>query len=97
MKKLMAFLCAVCMFTTCVSAFNFPEPDWGALLKEKTKMVNETDFELYMEGPLEAAPYYGAKLEQRGGVYFGMVAENSEFLHPISAYLTYTTQIITLP
>ncbi len=89
MKKIAAFICMMCVLCANVSAYYFPEPDWGALLNEKKKMVNETDFELYMEGPIEAAPYFGAKLEQRGGVHFGMVAENSEFLQPISSYLTY--------
>ena len=52
-------------------------------------MVNEVDFELYTEGPVSAAPYYGARLEPRGGTYFGMIAENSDFVGNLGAYLTY--------
>ena len=77
------------LFSTSVFAFNFPEPDWGMLLEEKREMVSGTDFELYTEGPVSAAPYIGAKHEPRGGTYFGMIAETSEFVSPVSAYLTY--------
>ncbi len=89
MKKLISLLCIFCMLCTGVSAFTFPEPDWGALLREKTEMVSETDFELFVEGPQEAAPYFGAKLEPKAGAYFGMIAETSDFLSPVSSYLTY--------
>ncbi len=71
------------------SAFTFPEPDWGALLREKEKMVQEADFELYTEAPVESAPYYGAKFEPRGGAYLGSVAETSAPLQPLGSYLTY--------
>ena len=88
-KKWIASLCAMLVLCTPVLAYDFPEPDWGALLREKTEMVNEVDFELYTEGPVSAAPYYGAKLEPRGGTYFGMIAENSDFVGNLGAYLTY--------
>ena len=70
-------------------AYYFPSPDWGALLKERENMINETDFELYTQGSLECAPYYGARLEPRGGTYLGMIAETSEPFQPIGSYLTY--------
>ena len=89
MKKTIALFLAMLMCTSSASAFTFPPPDWGALLAEKTAMVSETDFELYTEGPVDSAPYYGAKFEPVGGTYFGMVTENSAFLHPIGGYLTY--------
>ncbi len=89
MKKLTALLLAIGLFGTAASAFTFPEPDWGALLAEKTQMVSETDFELYVEGSTDSAYYTGAKLEPTAGVYFGMITENSDFLGNASAYLTY--------
>ncbi|MBP3359562.1 MAG: hypothetical protein J6N52_01805 [Clostridia bacterium] len=89
MKKIVAFVLAAMTFGTQAFAFNFPEPDWGALLREKTKMVNEVDFELYVEGPVDSAPFYGARLEPRGGAYLGMVAENADFLGSVGSYLTY--------
>ncbi len=90
MKKTIALLLGtLTLLTTVVSAFTFPEPDWGALLNEKNKMVTTPDFELYTEGSLSSAPYYNAKFEPRGGVYLGTVAENSEKFGPISSYLTY--------
>ena len=89
MKKIICLVLAMMLFSTSVCAFNFPEPDWGALLTEKRKMVNETDFELYTEGPVDSAPYYGAKFEPVGGTYFGMVSEYSDFVQPIASHLTY--------
>jgi len=67
----------------------FPDPDWGALLRERTTMVKEKDFELYVEGGTENAPYFGAKFEPRSGVYIGMTAETSEEFQPLGSYLTY--------
>ncbi|MBQ3463609.1 MAG: hypothetical protein IJH36_10965 [Clostridia bacterium] len=63
--------------------------DWGSLLNERTKMVSETDFELYVEGSIESAPYYGAKFEPRGGVYAGMTADKMSDYKPLGGYLTY--------
>ena len=90
MNDLKRFLSAVLLFLfvcSSVSAFSFPEPDWGALLEEKKEMVNGTDFELYTEGG--KAPFYGVKHEPSKGVYFGAVAENSKVFRNVSAYLTY--------
>ncbi len=70
-----------------VSAFNFPEPDWGELYYEKTDMVNETAFELYAQADIEKSPYYGAKYEPRGGAYMGAVAGFSDKLMPLGSYL----------
>lgn len=76
------------IFSMTASAFTFPEPDWGALYKEKEKMVSETDFELYTEAAADTAVYYGARLEPQSGVYLGTVPENSPSLLPVSSYLT---------
>lgn len=89
MKKILSFILAAAFTSTAAGAFTFPEPDWGALLREKTSMVSETDFELYCEAPVQSAPYFGAKLEPRGGTYFGIIAENSQFVTPVGSYLTY--------
>lgn len=70
-------------------AFTFPEPDWGALLADKKRMVTDNTLELYTEGSIENAPYYGAKFEPRAGAYLGMVAETSQNFKPIGSYLTY--------
>lgn len=77
------------IFSMSANAYYFPSPDWGALLKERENMINEIDFELYTEGSLECAPYYGARLEPRGGTYLGMIAETSETFQPVGSYLTY--------
>ncbi len=87
--RILAVIICVLLCANPVFAFTFPTPDWGALLAEKTEMVNEVDFELYAEGPLSSAPYYGAKHEPKAGVYFGMIAENSQPFTNVGAYLTY--------
>jgi len=75
-------------FSTAVLGFTFPEPDWGKLYYEKQDMINETDFELYTEGPVDSAPYYGARLEPRGGTYIGTIPNTSQNLEPYSSFLT---------
>ncbi len=91
MKKLTTLISilVLSMFATTAYAYNFPQPDWTALLNERRAMVTATDFELYVEGPLGSAPYYGAKFEPTSGVYIGMVAENSAKARPLGSYLTY--------
>lgn len=90
-KRMVGMILLLALLSTVLpaSAFTFPEPDWGALLKEKTRMVKETDFELYAEAPVESAPFYGARLEPRGGAFLGSVAETSAQLQPLGSYMTY--------
>lgn len=68
-------------------AYYFPEPDWGALLRERISMIEEPDLELYVEGS-SSPVYYGAKFEPQKGVYLGAPPEESDLL-PLGAYLTY--------
>ncbi|MCH5184675.1 MAG: hypothetical protein J1F64_00990 [Oscillospiraceae bacterium] len=88
-QMIAAATAALCLFSGTVYAYNFPTPDWGQLLDEKKKMVNAADFELYAEGSIESAPFYGARLEPRAGAYLGTIAEESQPFRPLSAYLTY--------
>lgn len=89
-KKIIAVSVMLTLLCMSASAFNFPEPDWGALLNHKTEIVKASRIELFTEAPLSFAPYFGARLEPRGGVYFGMVAEYSDVLkNTPSSYLTY--------
>lgn len=91
-KRLMTAAVAAITAVSAVnaSAFTFPEPDWGALLRERQNMVNEVDFELYTQGSVESAPYYWAKYEPRGGAYIGIIAEdNAAPFKPVGSYLTY--------
>lgn len=90
LKKVIAvFAIFVMLLNSNVYAFNFPEPDWGALLNEKQMMVDTVHFGLYGEASEDTAPYYGAKHEPRGGVYLGAIAETAEPILPLGAYLTY--------
>ena len=91
MKKLISFLICLSTILSCTSAFafTFPSVDWGALLAEKERMVNETDFELYIQGDVSNLPYFGARLEPKDGAYLGMIAETSGNFWPLGSYLTY--------
>ena len=91
-KKFVSIISAVmilCGSVGNVFAYTFPTPDWGSVLAERTAMVEETDFELYTEGSIDSAPYFGVRLEPRGGAYIGMVAEYAEDFEPLGSYLTY--------
>ena len=89
MKKISVLLLTFTMLANSASAFNFPEPDWGSLLAERERMATESDFELYTEGYADSGVYYGAKFEPENGCYLGTIADLSEGLTPVSAYLTY--------
>ena len=90
MKKIISLLLIFVLMQSSVYAFNFPEPDWGALLKEKTDMVKNDRVALFTEGKTDRLSYFGAKLEPKDGVYFGIVAEYADILkEKPSAYLTY--------
>lgn len=90
MKKLIASAMTFFLaFSTCAYAYSFPTPDWGALLNERKNMVTQSEFELYTEGSVNSAPYYGARLEPGSGTYIGMIAETSEGFTPLGSYLTY--------
>lgn len=90
MKKIIVLTMAFLLLSvSAVSAFTFPEPDWGALFYEKQDMVTATDFDLYAEASPEAAPYYDARLEPRAGTYIGMTADSAEPFKPLGSYLTY--------
>lgn len=90
LKKIIALILAFTMIMCSNAyAFNFPQPDWGALLNEKQMMVDTTHYDLFAEGSLDNAPYYGAKFEPRGGVYLGAIAETADHILPLGSYLTY--------
>lgn len=87
MKKIISGIAAMIF---AANSFTAAAVDWGGILREREVMVNTPDYEVYVEGPVESAPYYGAKFEPRGGTYFGCVAENrSEFTVNPGANLTY--------
>lgn len=92
MKKIRNIFVLVLVFilsSTTVFAYNFPTPDWGALLRERENMVKEKEFSLYVEADPATAPYYGSRLEPGSGTYIGMIAENSKLFKPLGSYLTY--------
>ena len=89
-KRVISCILIICLIFSCTSvamAFTFPEPDWGALYKEKQRMVTTVDFELYAQGDIYSGPYYWEKFEPRG-TYIGSVADTAEKLLPLGCYLT---------
>jgi len=91
MKRKIAFLLLVLILSTITNglAYNFPEPNWTALLNERKAMVEVNEFELYIESHSGTAPYYGAKLEPYYGAYLGMTVDTSDGFLPLSSYLSY--------
>ncbi len=90
MKKILSFFVAISVILgMSAGAFTYPTPDWGALLSEKKQMLNQTEFELYVESTTQTAPFYNAKFEPKEGVYIGTVPENSKGMLPVGSYLTY--------
>lgn len=90
MKRILGLFFIMLLLVQPAMGFEFPQPDWGALLQERTTMVKTPELELYTEGSPDSAWYYGAINEPRSGIYFGIVAENSDIIQPNpSAYLTY--------
>ena len=84
-----AIIAAIIPIGYTVSRVINPDVDWGGLLRERQSMAKETDFELYVEGGVENAPYYGAKFEPRGGSYIGMTADSEAAYKPLGSYLSY--------
>ncbi len=87
-KRIFSLLLAICTLSAFVFAVR-ADVDWGGLLKEKTAMVNETDFELYVEGSIDSAPFYGARLEPRAGSYIGSTADTKEEYKQLGSFLSY--------
>ena len=52
-------------------------------------MVTQTEFELYTQGSVNSALYFGAKFEPKAGSYIGTVAEKAHNYKKMSSYLTY--------
>lgn len=89
MKKFVCVMLMALFFVNSAYAFNFPDPDWGALYYERKAMDEESMLDLYVESPPDHAPYYYARLEPRAGTYIGMAADAASQFKPLGSYLTY--------
>lgn len=93
LKKLFSIITLMAVLLSCAQsafAYNWPAiTDWAGLLSEKRSMIYADDFELYVQAPTDYAPYYGARLEPKGGVYFGIVPDQYKGSVGASSYLTY--------
>lgn len=56
---------------------------------KRTQMVTANELDVYVEGPTDKAPYYGARLEPRSGVYFGTLSDHCDIMSDFSTCLTY--------
>lgn len=85
MKKLISLLTAVIMLSgTAASAWEGAEE-----YDMRKQLVKGSELNVYVEGDTDSAPYYGARLEPRSGVYFGTLAEHPDILDDFSTCLTY--------
>lgn len=57
--------------------------------EQRKQFVRGSELNVYTEVSPDSAPYFGARLEPRSGVYFGTLAENSDEFSNISTCLTY--------
>lgn len=85
MKKLISILTAAAIMTA-GTAFAWEGAEEYDMRKQ---LVKGTELNVYTEDSTDAAPYFGARLEPRSGVYFGTLAEHSNFLQNFSTCLTY--------
>lgn len=84
--------------TFALTCFRFlPESALGGVLKDAEEMVTHAEYGVYTEGAPENAPYYGAPLEPRSGIYAGINADGNGwpngdgqlFLHSFATYSNY--------
>ena len=85
MKKLISLLTAVIMLSG-TAAFAWEGAEEYDMRKQ---LVKGSELNVYVEGDTDSAPYYGARLEPRSGVYFGTLAEHPDILDDFSTCLTY--------
>lgn len=90
MKKFISLAAAVtvlCAAVFSVTAFAWQgEEDYN----KRLEFVSANELEVYVEGSSGNAPYYGARLEPRTGIYFGTLADHADmFDGDFSTCLTY--------
>lgn len=85
MKKLFSLLTAAVMLSS-TAAFAW---EGAEEYDQRKQFVKGSELNVYVEGDTDSAPYYGARLEPRSGVYFGTLAEHPDILDDFSTCLTY--------
>lgn len=84
--------------TMALNCFRFlPESELGRVLHNAEAMVTQPEYGVYTEGAPEEAPYYGAPLEPRSGIYAGINADGNGwpdgegrlFPHGFASYSNY--------
>lgn len=86
MKRLISIIIA-----SVVVLLSFSALAWEGEEEYNTRknMVGNSEFNMYVLDSTDKAPYYGARLEPRSGVYFGTIAENTDEFDGYSTVLTY--------
>ncbi len=88
MKKIMCkIICAIAAIATMQSAAFAWQGEEE--VPKRTAMVTANELDVYVEGSVSKAPYYGARLEPKSGIYFGTLADHSGIMNDFSSCLTY--------
>ena len=84
MKKLISIFIMLALLSP--SAFAWEGAEEYDLRKS---LVQSNELNVYTEYDKESAPYFGAKLEPRSGVYFGTLTENNDEIKNFPTLLSY--------
>ena len=89
-RKIAIFLLGLFLLNVDIGlAYEFPEPDWGAVYNERKAMIDEVDFDIYAESSQGTAPYFGMRNEPLYGAYLGMTTDTTPDFAPLGSYLSY--------
>lgn len=84
MKKLISIFIILTMLST--TAFAWEGAEEYDLRKN---LAQSNELNVYTESDRDSAPYFGAKLEPRSGVYFGTLTENNDEIKNFPTLLSY--------
>ena len=81
----------ICLIAAALMLISAPVSAWEGEEEYNTRkaMSANAEFNMYVLDKPDNAPYYGARLEPRSGVYFGTIAENTDEFKDFSTVLTY--------
>lgn len=63
--------------TIALNSFRFPELDGEKIKAEHLALTGNKEYELYTEGDISNAPYYGTKTEPKAGILAGIVGDGN--------------------
>ncbi len=84
MKKLISIIMILTMLSPTASAWEGAEE-----YDLRKNLAKGNELNVYTESDTDSAPYFGARLEPRSGVYFGTLTENNDEIKNFPTLLTY--------